>query len=43
MVRRLDATVTVLHQGTVLIEGPVHAVLADARVRDVYLGRHHGR
>jgi len=43
VVRRLDATVTVLHQGAVLVEGPVQAVLADARVRDVYLGRHHGR
>jgi branched-chain amino acid transport system ATP-binding protein/urea transport system ATP-binding protein len=41
VVRRLDAIITVLHQGAVLTEGPVQAVLADARVRDVYLGRHH--
>jgi branched-chain amino acid transport system ATP-binding protein/urea transport system ATP-binding protein len=31
--------VTVLHQGRVLIEDDVAVVMADPRVRDVYLGR----
>ena len=38
-VRQFDATVTVLHQGRVLVEGPMAAVQADERVIDVYLGR----
>jgi ABC-type uncharacterized transport system ATPase subunit len=38
-VRRLDAPVTVLHQGRILVQGSVSAVRADARVLDVYLGR----
>ncbi|MEP7303649.1 MAG: ATP-binding cassette domain-containing protein [Caldimonas sp.] len=37
-VRMLGAPVTVLHQGAVLREGPVDEVLADARVREVYIG-----
>jgi urea transport system ATP-binding protein len=32
-------TVTVLHQGHVLAEGPVDKVQADERVIEVYLGR----
>jgi len=38
-VRQFDATVTVLHQGQVLVEGPMQAVQQDERVIDVYLGR----
>ena len=38
-VRRIAGSVTVLHQGRVLIEGDVARVLADPVVRDVYLGR----
>ncbi|HEY8691356.1 MAG TPA: urea ABC transporter ATP-binding protein UrtD [Chloroflexota bacterium] len=38
-VRLFDATVTVLHQGRVLVEGPMTAVQNDERVIDVYLGR----
>ncbi len=38
-VRQFDATVTVLHQGRVLVEGPMSLVEADERVLEVYLGR----
>lgn len=38
-VRRFQATVTVLHRGSVLTEGPLAMVQQDARVIDVYLGR----
>ena len=38
-VRQFDATVTVLHQGRVLVEGPMGAVQNDERVIEVYLGR----
>jgi urea transport system ATP-binding protein len=38
-VRQFDATVTVLHQGRVLVEGPMRVVQKDERVIDVYLGR----
>jgi len=37
-VRMLGARITVFHQGAVLIEGPAQQVLADARVREVYIG-----
>ena len=37
-VRMLGARVTVLHQGAILREGPVDDVLADALVREVYIG-----
>ena len=37
-VKRLGGSVTVLHQGAVLMEGAVDAVLRDARVREVYIG-----
>lgn len=37
--RRFASTVTVLHEGRVLSEGSVAEVQADARVREVYLGR----
>ncbi len=35
-------TVTVFHRGRILCEGAADVVLADARVRDVYLGRDAG-
>jgi urea transport system ATP-binding protein len=38
-VRQFDATVTVLHQGRVLVEGPMSEVENDDRVIEVYLGR----
>jgi urea transport system ATP-binding protein len=38
-VRRIARTVTVLHQGAVLCEGPVDQVQSDPRVLEVYLGR----
>lgn len=38
-VRDLDVKVTVLHEGSVLAEGPLDQVSADDRVVDVYLGR----
>lgn len=38
-IRMIAKTVTVLHQGAVLIEDDVSVVLEDARVRDVYLGK----
>jgi urea transport system ATP-binding protein len=38
-VRQFDARVTVLHQGRVLVEGPLSAVQKDERVIEVYLGR----
>jgi len=38
-VRALDVKVTVLHEGSVLAEGPLDQVSADPRVVEVYLGR----
>ncbi len=38
-VRMLNAPITVFHQGAILVEGPGDVVLADPRVREVYLGR----
>ena len=38
-IRRIARTVTVFHQGAVLIEGDVARIMTDARVRDVYLGK----
>ncbi len=38
-VRSIARTVTVLHEGTVLCEGPVDRVQQDPRVMEVYLGR----
>lgn len=38
-IRMIAKTVTVLHQGAVLIEDDVSVVLDDPRVRDVYLGK----
>lgn len=38
-IRLIARTVTVFHQGRILMEGSVETVLADQRVRDVYLGK----
>ena len=38
-IRSIASRVTVFHRGAVLMEDDVDRVLADARVRDVYLGR----
>ena len=38
-IRALGVKVTVLHEGSVLAEGPLDTVSADPRVIDVYLGR----
>ena len=38
-VARIARTVTVLHEGSVLAEGPMDVVQADPRVIEVYLGR----
>jgi branched-chain amino acid transport system ATP-binding protein len=38
-IRRIASTVTVFSQGRILVEDHVDRVMADARVRDVYLGR----
>lgn len=38
-VRSLDSTVTVLHEGSVLAEGPLSKVQENERVIEVYLGR----
>lgn len=40
-VRAIAHTVTVFNRGRILTEGPAEQVLADERVLDVYLGRHH--
>jgi ABC-type uncharacterized transport system ATPase subunit len=37
-VRMIAEAVTVFHQGRILLEAPIGAVLSDARVREVYLG-----
>ena len=41
-VRQFATTVTVLHMGKLLCEGPVEQVQADPHVIEVYLGRSHG-
>ena len=38
-VRQIARTVTVLHEGMVLCEGPVDKIQSDPRVREIYLGR----
>ncbi len=38
-IRMVAATVTVFHQGQILVEGPADAVMADQRVKQVYLGQ----
>ena len=39
-VRQIARTVTVLHEGTVLCEGPVEQIQSDPRVVEIYLGHH---
>ena len=39
IVRQIGKKVTVLHQGQLLVEGPLSNVVADERVRKVYLGK----
>ncbi len=39
-VRQIAHIVTVLHEGTVICEGPVEKVQADPRVAEIYLGHH---
>lgn len=39
-IRMIAGTVTVLSQGAVLMQDSMDAVVADARVREVYLGKH---
>ncbi|WP_428669432.1 ABC transporter ATP-binding protein [Reyranella sp.] len=38
-IRRIAKTVTVFHQGAVLVEGDVADILSNEQVRDVYLGK----
>lgn len=38
-IRMIARTVTVFHQGRIMMEDGIDAVLADRRVRDVYLGK----
>jgi urea transport system ATP-binding protein len=38
-VRQIARTITVLHEGTVLCEGPVSTIQSDPRVAEIYLGR----
>ncbi len=40
-VRQIAQTITVLHEGTVLCEGPLEKVQNDPRVVEIYLGREH--
>ncbi|MBK8139399.1 MAG: urea ABC transporter ATP-binding protein UrtD [Chloroflexi bacterium] len=42
-VRQFASTVTVLHMGKLLRQGPVEAIQADPEVIEVYLGRSHQR
>lgn len=41
-IKMIAKTVTVFNRGEVLVEDDVHAVLADQRVKDVYLGKQAG-
>ena len=41
MVREISDWVVVMAQGEIIAEGPPDEVMADARVRDAYLGEHH--
>jgi len=38
-IRKIATTVTVFHQGSILVEDRVDRILVDQRVRDVYLGK----
>jgi urea transport system ATP-binding protein len=39
-VRQIARTVTVLHEGAVICEGPVDRVQSDPKVKEIYLGHH---
>ncbi|MCP9460463.1 MAG: urea ABC transporter ATP-binding protein UrtD [Nitrospira sp.] len=39
-VRQIARTVTVMHEGTVICEGPVEKVQSDPKVQEIYLGHH---
>jgi len=41
-IQMIARAVTVLHQGRILLEGDVHTVMRDERLRNVYLGRNAG-
>jgi branched-chain amino acid transport system ATP-binding protein len=41
-IQMIARNVTVLHQGRILLEGDVHTVMRDERLRNVYLGRDAG-
>jgi ABC-type uncharacterized transport system ATPase subunit len=41
-VKMIARTVTVMHQGAVLVEDTMDRILEDSTVRDVYLGKHGG-
>lgn len=38
-IRQIAKTITVFHQGRILLEAPVEQVMADPVVRDIYLGK----
>jgi urea transport system ATP-binding protein len=42
-VRRIARTITVMHEGAVLCEGPLDKVQSDPRVAEIYLGRERQR
>jgi branched-chain amino acid transport system ATP-binding protein/urea transport system ATP-binding protein len=41
-VRMIARTVTVMHQGAVLVEDTMDHILKNSAVRDIYLGKHGG-
>jgi ABC-type uncharacterized transport system ATPase subunit len=41
-VKMIARTVTVMHQGAVLVEDTMDRIMKNATVRDVYLGKHGG-
>src|SRR5260370_12379462 len=41
-VRMIARTVTVMHQGAVLVEDTMDRILKNSAVRDIYLGKHGG-
>ena len=41
-VRQLDAPITVLHMGSMFVQGTFEELSGDDRVIDIYLGVHHG-
>lgn len=40
-IQMIARTVTVLHQGRILLEDEVHRVMRSEQLRDIYLGRSH--